>query len=56
MSIKEMDIDGSDLVLREDHSLRTSMENLKLRDDCQREKHIRRSYLVDRAVTWWMNN
>ena len=56
MSIKEMDTDGSDLVLREDHSLRTSMENLKLRDDCQREKHIRGSYLFDRAVMWWMNN
>ena len=30
----------------EDHDLRISMENLRLRDDCQREEHITGSHQV----------
>ena len=33
MSSKEMELDGSDVVPSEDHDLRTSMENLRQRDD-----------------------
>ena len=46
MSIKETEFDGNDVVPTEDHSLRISMENLRLRDDCQREEQIRRSHPV----------
>ena len=35
MSSKEMEFGG----MIEDHNLRISMENLRLRDDCQREEH-----------------
>ena len=41
MSSKEMKFDGNDVVSSENHNLRISMENLKLRDDCQSEQHIR---------------
>ena len=41
MSIKEMEFDGNDAVPSEDHSLRISMENLRLRDELQREEQIR---------------
>ena len=41
-----MEFDGNDVTPSVDHSRRSSMENLKLRDDCQREKHIRRNYPV----------
>ena len=43
MPIKEMEFDGNSVVQSEDHSLRISMENLRLRDNCQREEHIRES-------------
>ena len=46
ISIKEMEFDGNDMIPSGDYSLRISVENLKLRDDCQREKHIRGSYPV----------
>ena len=46
MSSKEMQFDGNDAVPSEDHSLRISMDNLRLRDDCQREEHIRGSHPV----------
>ena len=46
MPIKEMEFDGNSVVQSEDHSLRISMENLRLRDNCQREEHIRESDLV----------
>ena len=39
MSSKEMEFDGNDVVPSQDHDLRISMENLRLRDDCQREEH-----------------
>ena len=34
-----MEFDGNDVVPSQDHDLRISMENLRLRDDCQREEH-----------------
>ena len=43
MPMKEMEFDGNNVVQSEDHSLRISMENLRLRDNCQREEHIRES-------------
>ena len=46
MSIKEMEFDGNDVVPSEDHSLRISLENLRLRDDCQSEEQIRGSHPV----------
>ena len=39
MSSKEMEFDGNDVVPSKDHDLRISMENLRLRDDCQMEEH-----------------
>ena len=35
-----MEFDGTDVVSSEDHSPRISMDNLRLRDDFQREEHI----------------
>ena len=46
MSSKEMKFDGNDVVSSENHNLRISMENLRLRDDCQSEQHIRGSHQV----------
>ena len=46
MSSKEMEFDGNDVVPSKDHDLRISMENLRLRDDCQREEHITGSHQV----------
>ena len=46
MSINEMEFTVNDVVLSENHSLRTSMENLRLSDDCQREEHITNSHQV----------
>ena len=46
MSSKEMKFDGNDVISRENHNLRISMENLRLRDDCQSEQHIRGSHQV----------
>ena len=40
MSSKEMEFDGNDVVLSQDHDLRISIENLRLRDHCQMEEHI----------------
>ena len=40
MSIKEMEFDANDALPSEDHSLKISMENLRLRDNCQREEKI----------------
>ena len=37
MSIKEIEFDGNYVVASEDHSLKISMESLRLRDYCQRE-------------------
>ena len=37
MSSKEIEFDGNDVVPSEDHDLRISMENLRLKDYCQRE-------------------
>ena len=34
------------MVSSEDHHLTISMENLRLRDDCQSEQHIRASHQV----------
>ena len=45
-SSKEMKFDGNDVVSSENHNLRISMENLRLRDDCQSEQHIRGSHQV----------
>ena len=44
MSSKEMEFDGSDVLPSEDHDLRISMENLRQRDDCQREERISGSH------------
>ena len=44
MPIKEMEFDRNDVVPGKGHDLRISMENLRLRDDCQREEHIQGSY------------
>ena len=41
-----MEFDENDLVPSEDHDLRFTMENLRLRDDCQREDHITGSHQV----------
>ena len=41
-----MEFDGNDVVPSEDHDLRISMKNLRLRDDCQREEHITGSHQV----------
>ena len=41
-----MEFDGNDVVPSQDHDLRISMENLRLRDDCQREEHITGSHQV----------
>ena len=46
MSSKEMTFDGNDVVSSENHNIRISMENLRLRDDCQSEQHIRGSHQV----------
>ena len=46
MSSKEMEFDGSDVLPSEDHDLRISMENLRQRDDCQREERISGSHQV----------
>ena len=46
MSSKEMKFDGNDVVSSENHNLRISMENLRLRDDYQSEQHIRGSQQV----------
>ena len=46
MSSKEMKFNGNDVVSSENHNLRISMENLRLRDDCQSEQHIRGSHQV----------
>ena len=46
MSSKEMKCDGNDVTSSENHNLRISMENLRLRDDCQSEQHIRGSHQV----------
>ena len=39
MSNKEMEFDGNDVVPSQDHDLRISIENLRLRDDCQMIYH-----------------
>ena len=41
-----MEFDGSDVVISEDYFLRISMENLRLRDDYQKEEHIRLNHPV----------
>ena len=46
MSSKEVKFDRNDVVSSENHNLRISMENLRLRDDCQSEQHIRGSHQV----------
>ena len=46
MSSKEMEFDGNDVVPSQDHDLRISMENLRLRDDCQMEEHITGNHQV----------
>ena len=46
MSSKEIEFDGNDVVPSQDHDFRISMENLRLRDDCQMEKRITGSYQV----------
>ena len=46
MSSKEMEFDGNYVVPSQDHDLRISMENLRLRDDCQMEEHITGSHQV----------
>ena len=46
MSSKEMEFDGNDVVPSQDHDLRIRMENLRLRDDCQREEYITGSHQV----------
>lgn len=43
-SIEEIEFDGNDLVPSEGHSFRSSMENLRLRDDFKREEYIRGSH------------
>ena len=45
-SNKDMKFDGNDVVSSENHNLRISMENLRLRDDCQSGQHIRGSHQV----------
>ena len=61
MSSKEMEFDGNDVVPSQDHDLRISMENLRLRGDCQQEKHIRGSHQVSlrgqtsQLVDWQSN-
>ena len=35
-----MEFEGDNVVPSEDHDLRISMKNLRLRDDCQRDEHI----------------
>ena len=46
MSSKEMKFNGNDVVSSEYHNLRISIENLRLRDDCQSEQHIRGNHQV----------
>ena len=46
MSSKEMKFDGNDVLPSQDHDLRISLENLRLRDDIQMEEHITRSHQV----------
>ena len=41
-----MEFDGNDVVPSQDHDLRIRMENLRLRDDCQKEEHITGSHQV----------
>ena len=41
-----MDFDGSYMVPSEDYSVRIGMENMRLKDDWQREEHIRGSHPV----------
>ena len=41
-----MEFDGNYVVPSQDHDLRISMENLRLRDDCQMEEHITGSHQV----------
>ena len=56
-----MECDGNDVVPSQDHDLRISMENLRLRDDCQRGKHITGSHQVSlrgqtsQLVDWQSN-
>ena len=45
-SSKEMEFDGNDVVPSQDNDLRISMENLRLRDDCQMKEHITGSHQV----------
>ena len=41
-----MKFDANDMVPNEDHSLRVSMENLRLRYDCSKQEYIRESHPV----------
>ena len=52
MSSKEVEFDGNDVVSSEDHDLRISIENMRLRDDCQREEHITGSHEVSLRGQW----
>ena len=46
ISSKEIEFDGNDVVPCEDHNHRINMEKQRLRDNCQREEHIRGSHQV----------
>ena len=46
MSRKKIKFDGNSVLQSENHNLRTSIENLRLRDDCQREEQIGGSHQV----------
>ena len=46
MSSKDMKFDGNGMISSENRNLRISMENLRLRDDCQSEQHIRGSHQI----------
>ena len=52
MSSKQVEFDGNDVVSSEDHDLRISIENLRLRDDCQRKEHITGSHEVSLRGQW----
>ena len=41
-----MEFYGNDVAPTENHGLRVSMENLRLRDDCQREEYIKEIHPV----------
>ena len=58
ISIKEIESDGNDVVPSGDHSLRISMVNLRLRDDQQRDQHIRGSHPVSKweQSSQWIDN